>query len=262
MEYLPSKTIITKAFAVLLITGGWFYFFGGKNESKTIATEPKDTSIVDGLVFVRKTNDMAATPSLQTMEKWKDLLNDEAVKSPATISGGIKSASVTAKTVQTTKFQEYTTSNLKIITDNSKTAFEKYGRDLARALKPYSAPNLPNEALLVLESIQNNDISGLQKVTIMEELHKIVVKNLLAVSVPEEIAWRHLNILNSAAKFAFIDSLLAQAPENSDAVKSNVADYGSESKNMILALSDLNSFFTDKGITFSNTDKISVYISL
>lgn len=264
MDYLPSKNFLFRVLALFLLFGGWFFFSGNnaggnsKINNKNIGTVEKNGG---SLVFSKNQEKGNTSKDLSLADEWK-IENDNAGNNSINFLSAKNTANVSKTNIQNIpQFKPYKQNYLNIISGEGKEDIKKYAQNLVLAIKPYSLKNLPNEGYLAMQAIMTGNTEDLEKIAIMGQIHKVVSETLLEMEVPKEIAGLHLSLLNNTAKISFIDSVLAEAFENSSFVMSFVNDYKRETDSLVSNINKINKFFSDKNIQFGPDEKIRIYIN-
>lgn len=255
MNYLPSKKFTQKVLAIFLVTLGWFYFFGTKNNASN------QTMVEDrgGIIVFSRTNG-TVSPNLGEAEDWGDLSQGNIIPKNSSL------ASITIPTKPNPDnllegLQRTGINSISSFADADKSDFENYGKELVTALKPYGNSNLPNEGQLVIESLGSGNHENLKTVGIMAQIHLAVAEELKKIKVPEEIKFRHLFLINNIETLSFVDQLMLGAFEDPKMGIDAVNLYNSTTASFMNSIIDINDFFTDKGIVFSKNEKIKIYIN-
>ncbi len=105
--------------------------------------------------------------------------------------------SAVADALNTESNKQYEIANLNITNDNSVTAFKRYGNDFAQIIQFYSN-NLPQDELTVFERIlRTEDKKDIVYLSESAGVYRSAVDELKYISVPSDLTFVHLDILNS-----------------------------------------------------------------
>lgn len=254
MEYLPSKKFIVRAIISILLIGGWF--------SYSALSGPKVTKIPDGTlennggIVVFSRNKGSDSSSLGEPLNWEDseTVNNGSAPTGTTINN---TANISGATVNSSfypiKLAELNTNDL-----NNIAGFQKYAKSLSSALKPYSYEGIPSELDMALEFTQTLDEALITKIDVLSQLHKVVGDTLLKIQVPDELGWRHLNLVNNSLELSYLDKQMSENLGDSKKMPEILARFQIVSKLFISSISDLNNFFADKKITFDDKSNIKI----
>lgn len=157
-----------------------------------------------------------------------------------------------------TNLSLYTSNNLKVSANESEESLRAYGAGLAEILAAYSAPreNDLKVMLAALDSQKKSDLAPLKEAQI---LHLKAVDQLLALSVPKSAAVVHLRLINNLAGQAMLLANMLQVFEEPLlALESAQAEYQQLADFYELA-GEINTYFSGRNITFSNTEGTKIY---
>jgi hypothetical protein len=253
MEYLPSKNFIQKAAIGLLLFGGWFYFFGADKNPKII-TQNNISQIT------KNTTNAGNNPSM-----WEKIFGGNKDASEKTTKNNLlasvkNSVNLKEETVLS-KFKKTTASDLNSFSGATRLDYENYGKELVAALRPYANPGLANEGEVTMNAIASGDHRLLQKVTETANIHLTVADDLQKIKVPEEIKFRHLFLINDIRKISYLDGVMLLSLENPSKAFEAVNQYKLATISFMNSIVDINDFFKEQGINFSEGEKIQIYIN-
>lgn len=254
MEYLPSKNFIQKAAIGLLLFGGWFYFFGASNDQKIVVintdaatqSDTKEETIFGSTILGKMFGDTKA-------------INDVGERNDSTASATNAISSTKNNILE--DFKKITPREITSFSNATKADYENYGRELVSALKPYGNPELANEGELTIIAISSGDQNLLKKISETANIHMAVAENLQKIKVPDEIMFRHLFLINDIRKISYLDGMMLTTFENPEKVLDVVNKYKLATISFMNSIVDINDFFKEKGITFSEGEKIQIYIN-
>jgi hypothetical protein len=174
------------------------------------------------------------------------LLNDPAIVS-STIS------SLLAQTESgMNKPKEYILNDISINPDKSVAALKQYGNVVGMLLKTYSPAT--DDATLALAGLQKKNPTYKEEIGANLAKYKIILVQLLTISVPQNVSSYHLNLVNGASDMIFISSALQSSETDPiravGALKLYSTAYPLILENVLL----LRNILASTKITYANSD--------
>lgn len=232
MSYLPSKKVRVVALVVLIVLIGFFWYVGKQKNKKMLDQ--------GGLTYT--------SPELIAQQEQEKKLS-AFIQTKIAEQGGLQNASVSDFELAPV----FSDADLIISTDNSPAALKQYGLNLKASLAPLGAVN-PNEAKTVIEAIDNQDQA---KISILEnraaEFYQMT-QMLASTSVPSKATNLHLALTNHIIHLNNLLVDMAGALTEPVVALEAAKVYSVASIEIYNTLSDLDTFFTDNKITFSEND--------
>ena len=279
---MPSTKIVVLILAVLIV-GSTFFFV--KNGDALL----KSTVFDRGASGVNDTSGIVVVPGeggTQPQGNWQDTLNKIV---PSSRGASNNSENMTDKiasgiiakapdlqpqgggspTVQSTQDVvnsvikglpegvaaiTHTLRDLSILNDSSTGALKTYGNSLANVFITYSKKlmGVGYEITIVENAINTNDDSGLTKLVVIENLYKNMIRDLMAIKIPNDAEKIHLNLIN--AYEVAVSSIHDMESVVSDPAKGlvGISRYRVASQIIQTNIVNLNSLFKAKGVIFEN----------
>lgn len=229
MENLRNKNVITSVLVGFLIIFGAFYS-SSKNDatnSQTLYDNKGDTKKV---VLENDTTD-----NLSLDEIAADLY----------------------KSLKPHKLKD-----LKILKDTSRASQRAYGVELAKILGKYSGKDNPNPVALANSMYETKNYSDISKILDLEKIYLNEVVDLLAIRVPEDIAVTHLNLVNNIDRMGQLLDNMAKVDRDEFLAIGSAKQFALETNIEIALMREVNSYYTDRNISFGSTEKANVYTNV
>lgn len=138
------------------------------------------------------------------------------------------------------EMKEYTLGDISTTPASGQAAKDDYYHQLEETLKKNTPDgDLENEYLVFLRYLENRNPSELEKIDPILEGYKNILKDLLAMETPEEIAQEHLEFVNALNVLVINIKALREYPENSIAGFISMGQYGNAAANMMNTLGSL-----------------------
>ncbi len=148
----------------------------------------------------------------------------------------------------------HTKKDLRIRKDLSKASVVRYGNDVGAILTRLSLKNRRNETDIVQDSLNKNDPAVLKELNPIIVSYKNILAALLATEVPENLADKHLNLINGMTELVFADESLQKT--FSDGLVS-IQGLGIYQNGLILYNDSFNAlvvYFMTNGVMFGPRD--------
>lgn len=146
--------------------------------------------------------------------------------------------------------QTYDLSSLKISPDNSTTAITVYSTGLQTIFENDLGPSQPDELTIVQESLNNNDPSILKQLDPIIASYTLLLKDLLAMRVPESMADMHINLVNALSEVLFADQGFTQTYTDGLTSIQGLSEYKKGVQDLSDALTAILQYFNTEGIPF------------
>ncbi len=159
------------------------------------------------------------------------------------------------------KPKDYTVSNVKIITDNSKEALKKYGNDTGAIFQKYIIKDSRNEMVIEKEALDKEDFTVIKELDPIILSYKNMLSGLLKVNTPQNISNIHLDIINSLNGLIFADESLKKIELDPVSGVQGTANYLESTKKLNIAFNNLKSSLNNQGIMYTKDESGSFFIS-
>jgi hypothetical protein len=150
---------------------------------------------------------------------------------------------------------KYTLSDLIILTTVSSTVRHKYGNDLGQAF--FTGTNqakVENELVILDRAVKNSYQKVLAGLDPIIESYSKTISKMLLVSVPSDVVYTHLNLLNDL--LAVKDGLQKIKSLFTDPITAVIGmrEYQSGSANLVKDTADIKNYFLDRNISFDKNE--------
>ena len=153
------------------------------------------------------------------------------------------------------EYKEYEVKNLNISSKNDAESFKNYGNKLGEAsTKNIYDASEGNEIEILMRAVQLEREEEFAKLTPIIKNYENLIKDLLAIETPAELASVHLNIINSLGKMtASVKqfNVMLKDPFRGLFVMASYSRYGADLKDY---MKELNNFMKSKEITFGENE--------
>lgn len=148
---------------------------------------------------------------------------------------------------------------IKISKGTSTEDYLNYGLNLAEAIRPL-AEKRESETKMVIDIINNSDVSKLKLITASRIMHEQVLENIKRIEVPQEISLRHTRLINQV-------NLISSRLRNMEQVTGSPSLALQESEKLLLdykdfinSLETIDAFFANKKIKFPEDSLTKIYL--
>lgn len=147
--------------------------------------------------------------------------------------------------------QTYDISSLTLSADNSTTAIIAYATNLQTIFENDLGPSQPDELTIVQESLDNNDPSILKQLDPIIASYTLLLKDLLAMRVPESMADMHINLVNALSEVLFADQGFTQTYTDGLTSIQGLSEYKNGIQDLSDSLTTILHYFNTNDIPFS-----------
>lgn len=140
----------------------------------------------------------------------------------------------------------YKLSDLKISGDNSETAVRNYGTKLIAIVNLYNNPGPGDEISVFEEMVRKNNESMASQLDKSVIAYNGLIKDIMAVNIPSEIADQHLKLINSFVLFKKIAEKLRNYFSDPMAGFVALKQYQEAATNYTDSLAEINKFLSNK----------------
>lgn len=234
------KKILLIVIVILVTSFGVLWYLGGQKTSQMTKTQ--------------MTEKEAAMRAFQLSTKQSQNIEKALVTS-------IEKASVEPSGTPIKFYQgTYSVTNLKLASNESTSTLTNYGLKLANILSLLNEAK-GNGAEIMLKAIDNQDANLATQLATQAKIYKNTEIQLSSLAVPKSAAPMHVAILNSLHKINEMLLDMSQVLTNPQlAIKSGII-YQSNLTAFYQSLSNLNQYFSGKGITFRSQDQLTIFIN-
>ncbi len=145
----------------------------------------------------------------------------------------------------------YDISSLKMSADNSVTAITAYSTSLQTIFENDLGARQQDELTIVQESLDNNDPSILKQLDPTIASYTLLLKDLLAMRVPANMADMHINLVNALSELLFADQGFTQTYTDGLTSIQGLSEYKNGAQDFSDALTAIIQYFNANGIPFS-----------
>lgn len=242
-----AKTFAIVLIATLVVAIGYFWYVGGKK-----------TPTSSSAVGKQATSTLTTTTGTSTnLAERQVILNIDDVIRNAIQKQGQTLPNVTVKPIT----DKYAVANLNSINDESEAGLKTYGKNIATALKPFSQER-ENEALVTLRVLDNKNIAELAKLRSSITLFSTAEKELAKMPVPKSAREYHLALLNSVSRVLTALIGMSEVLNNPELGLQSAGEYQKASPVFYSAIAEMNKYFTNRGVTWSDEEAIRIYVNL
>jgi len=152
-------------------------------------------------------------------------------------------------------FKTYSESDLFIQQDSSNMALKNYGNAVGKAfIKNPLPPGQKNEIEIFEAAVTSERSQDLAQLSPIIDSYKATLKDLISISVPRDVVFAHLNLINSI--YAITESLEKMRSFFSDPLASlpGIGSYGIYVKEFRKSFETFRVLFKQKNITFQQSE--------
>ena len=153
------------------------------------------------------------------------------------------------------EYKEYEVKDLNISSKNDTRSFKNYGNKLGEtSTKNTYDTSEGNEIEILMRAVQLEREGEFSKLEPIIKNYESLIKDLLAIETPAELASVHLNIINSLGKMTeSVEqfNVMLKDPFRGLFVMASYSRYGADLQDY---MKELNNFMKNKGITFGETE--------
>lgn len=148
-------------------------------------------------------------------------------------------------------FKTYSAGNISVSLDGSESALKTYGNAVGKLFKESSLPANAYEPLQILaQSLQAEDLKGLNKLKAWGEDAEKVLGNLLVLKVPQTLAGTHLKLINGVSSLSADFKVMANAFGDPLSAIVHTRAYFDSVKMIEESVKEIASYFQKNNITF------------
>lgn len=264
MSYRPSTGGLIISGLIVLMTVGGIIVVGKINApqksgsaSSTVVTKPSSVLGTTTPQFFFTADDFYYALPTSTREQVKRPISSFKTIIDEKIQAGETLKPLDPKTIGII----HTGGELKIIDDESSSSIRKFGLDLSQKLKVL-AQQRPNDAAIMIKGIESNDTSFVDKLEKSRLLYQKIATDLLTVPTPRSGSTIMLEIINSLERLAGLLANMQKIKKDPmQAIESGII-YLNEINNLGNKLMAINLYFHNKGVTFTEKEKVQVRLDL
>lgn len=157
-------------------------------------------------------------------------------------------------------FDQFTIDDLTLSDETSRDALTRYGEQLRSALKAYEGVPWGRGAALAYDFINGTGNDPKATLQAINDVHLAVLATLQELRVPRSAAAYHLDLLNAVGKMSFLASELLEAKTEPIIALQAAYEYERVRIAMVTVFANLNDFFKNSGIIFSNEGATRPYL--
>lgn len=148
----------------------------------------------------------------------------------------------------------YNLSDLNISPENDTDEIKKYGNELGLIIKKHFDPIAESELTVLAKAAQAQNESEIKELEKIALAYKNVSEEVLELKVPSNLTENHLAIVNSFSKISDEINKMKKGFVDPMMVLIGLKQYQTTSETAHGALKNMNSYFSDKNITFENKE--------
>lgn len=155
--------------------------------------------------------------------------------------------------------------DLSLSGNNAIAAQKEYGVEIAAIMREFSTASRNNEPELMFKALEAGNkkeaLVEIEKIKDLAEIYRRTALNLTALKVPTELAPIHLKITNAVSRLEVHVANMGAILEDPVKAITSADEYVRESRALYAALAELNTFFEERNITFSDEERASVTLN-
>lgn len=153
--------------------------------------------------------------------------------------------------------QIYDTRNILIAPSNDTTAEKTYANTVGGILSSYAPQG--DAAIIATEALDKNDPSKIKEIEAISNSYSTMLKKLLQVSTPKNIADNHLALINAVSSMVFVSQGMSKVFVDPLQSMVSLAVYEKSLTSLQNALLDLKYNFSQKQIQFSSNEPGNIF---
>jgi hypothetical protein len=149
----------------------------------------------------------------------------------------------------------YEITNLTIAKTESDTSRKAYGNVLGRIVKKAEAYKMPENDLKLIEAFNvKQDPAVLESLVVKKNNLELIIKDLLAVSVPNSAVPYHLLVINKMAQYKDVIENISKAKEDPIRASLGLRAYLGTTKSLASSFNSMRTYFALQGITYTTSE--------
>lgn len=132
-----------------------------------------------------------------------------------------------------------------------------YAAETAAALADYNQKE-NNEVRIMLDALDSRDENQIKILLAAKDRYQVMMSNLIAITIPNNALTVHNNLINSLRKMIFLLEPMSEALTDPVLALQASEEYLKANVQFITALGELNQYFRDQNLKFSDEDQVKV----
>ena len=149
--------------------------------------------------------------------------------------------------------------DLNISANTGHLALIDYAKKLVEILRPLGEPHL-HEAKIVLQALSLNDQQLVNQLTKRRQDLELLIEDLLGQSIPPEAQLVHLRLINSLDQLIPFLIQMEQVLTQPVAALTAAEKYTAKYPHVLQSVDNINVFFNNRGIIFSEDESLPIFI--
>ncbi len=241
MKLIPHNKNVGLVFFGVLILGAIFLFVSDKFGSKSPTPDPSPKERGETAAQAQGRIALAdnASASFNQVD-WQSSLSD--------VNAGVSAPSDGPA--------------LNISPDSKPKSLRSYAAALKNALRRYSDPGLANEFSIMVAVSDAQDDTRLSEIDGLEALHQATLADLIAVSVPADVAVYHAQIVNAVQAITVADKNMKLVLTTPDVAIAAGRAYQADTKSFYSALTKISAHLLSRGVVLPKNEQLQVYLNV
>ncbi len=230
---MKKKKGVIFVLTILLLAIAFFWFLGKKEEEEKLQAEKEILAQYESVI---KQNSFLESIVVNTYTQNQN----QGLSAPNT---------------------SYTSANLNVNKESTLADVKIYAENIKKALAPYTKPR-PNEAILVLDALKNNNLTPLKSLNDSLNLHQTALTALLQIEIPVTAQVVHLRLVNNIKDQINLLTQMKNLSQNPEQALEAALDYPVTASSFFQATNNINIYLENRGITFKDSERLNLFYNL